>query len=80
MKAEQEGADKRYEKLMQEEKVVGELAPLERQLIEPWTSLKVNSNSSVNDLNQAVAALRGLRNQIKTPEVDAASCSSYRKS
>ena len=54
----------------EQEKVVGELAPLERQLIEPWTS-KINSNSSVNDLNQAVTALRGLRNQIKTPEVDA---------
>ena len=53
----------------EQEKVVGELAPLERQLIEPWTS-KINSNSSVNDLNQAVTALRGLRNQIKTPEVD----------
>ena len=54
----------------EQEKVVGELAPLERQLMEPWTS-KINSNSSINDLNQAVTALRGLRNQIKTPEVDA---------
>ena len=57
-------------KMKAEQEVVGELAPLERQLIEPWTS-KINSNSSVNDLNQAVTALRGLRNQIKTPEVDA---------
>ena len=68
MKAEQEGAIKDMK--AEQEKVVGELAPLERQLIEPWTS-KINSNSSVNDLNQAVTALRGLRNQIKTPEVDA---------
>ena len=68
MKAEQEGVIKDMK--AEQEKVVGELAPLERQLIEPWTS-KINSNSSVNDLNQAVTALRGLRNQIKTPEVDA---------
>ncbi|MBO3322557.1 C40 family peptidase [Clostridium perfringens] len=68
MKAEQEGAIKDMK--AEQEKVVGELAPLERQLIEPWTS-KINSNSSVNDLNQAVTALRGLRNQIKIPEVDA---------
>lgn len=68
MKSEQEGAIKDMK--AEQEKVVGELAPLERQLIEPWTS-KINSNSSVNDLNQAVTALRGLRNQIKTPEVDA---------
>lgn len=67
MKSEQEGAIKDMK--AEQEKVVGELAPLERQLIEPWTS-KINSNSSVNDLNQAVTALRGLRNQIKTPEVD----------
>ena len=65
MKAEQEGVIKDMK--AEQEKVVGELAPLERQLIEPWTS-KINSNSSVNDLNQAVTALRGLRNQIKTPE------------
>lgn len=68
MKAEQEGVIKDMK--AEQEKVVGELAPLERQLIEPWTS-KINSNSSINDLNQAVTALRGLRNQIKTPEVDA---------
>ena len=68
MKSEQEVAIKDMKS--EQEKVVGELAPLERQLIEPWTS-KINSNSSVNDLNQAVTALRGLRNQIKTPEVDA---------
>ncbi|MDK0559497.1 NlpC/P60 family protein [Clostridium perfringens] len=68
MKAEQEGAIKDMK--AEQEKVVGELAPLERQLIETWTS-KINSNSSINDLNQAVTALRGLRNQIKTPEVDA---------
>ena len=68
MKAEQEGVIKDMK--AEQEKVVGELAPLEKQLIEPWTS-KINSNSSVNDLNQAVTALRGLRNQIKTPEVDA---------
>ena len=61
MKAEQEGAIKDMK--AEQEKVVGELAPLERQLIEPWTS-KINSNSSVNDLNQAVTALIGLRNQI----------------
>lgn len=67
MKTEQEGAIKDMKD--EQEKVVGELAPLERQLMEPWTS-KINSNSSVNDLNQAVTALRGLRNQIKTPEVD----------
>lgn len=68
MKAEQEGVIKDMK--AEQEKVVGELAPLERQLMEPWTS-KINSNSSINDLNQAVTALRGLRNQIKTPEVDA---------
>lgn len=68
MKSEQEVAIKDMKS--EQEKVVGELAPLERQLIEPWTS-KINSNSSINDLNQAVTALRGLRNQIKTPEVDA---------
>ena len=68
MKAEQEGVIKDMK--AEQEKVVGELAPLERQLMEPWTS-KINSNSSLNDLNQAVTALRGLRNQIKTPEVDA---------
>ena len=68
MKAEQEGVIKDMK--AEQEKVVGELAPLEKQLIEPWTS-KINSNSSLNDLNQAVTALRGLRNQIKTPEVDA---------
>lgn len=68
MKAEQEGVIKDMK--AEQEKVVGELAPLERQLIEPWTS-KINSNSSINDLNQAVTALRGLRNQIKTTEVDA---------
>ena len=67
MKAEQEGVIKDMK--AEQEKVVGELAPLERQLMEPWTS-KINSNSSLNDLNQAVTALRGLRNQIKTPEVD----------
>ncbi|MDK0890078.1 NlpC/P60 family protein [Clostridium perfringens] len=68
MKAEQEGVIKDMK--AEQEKVVGELAPLERQLMEPLTS-KINSNSSLNDLNQAVTALRGLRNQIKTPEVDA---------
>lgn len=68
MKAEQEGVIKDMK--AEQEKVVGELAPLERQLIEQWTS-KINSNSSINDLNQAMTALRGLRNQIKTPEVDA---------
>lgn len=68
MKSEQEVAIKDMKS--EQEKVVGELAPLERQLIETWTS-KINSNSSINDLNQAVTALRGLRNQIKTPEVDA---------
>ncbi|EOU1109415.1 TPA: bacteriocin biosynthesis protein [Clostridium perfringens] len=68
MKAEQEGVIKDMK--AEQEKVVGELAPLEKQLIEPWTS-KINSNSSLNDLNQAMTALRGLRNQIKTPEVDA---------
>ncbi|WP_300257632.1 C40 family peptidase [Clostridium sp.] len=68
MKAEQEGVIK--EMKAEQEKVVGQLAPLERQLIEPWTS-KINSSSSINDLNQAVTALRGLRNQIKTPDVDA---------
>ncbi|HBI6917743.1 TPA: C40 family peptidase [Clostridium perfringens] len=68
MKAEQEGVIKDMK--AEQEKVVGELAPLERQLMEPWTS-KINSNGSLNDLNQAVTALRGLRNQIKTPEVDA---------
>ena len=68
MKAEQEGVIKDLK--AEQEKVVGELAPLEKQLIEPWTS-KINSNSSLNDLNQAMTALRGLRNQIKTPEVDA---------
>ena len=67
MKSEQEVAIKDMKS--EQEKVVGELAPLERQLIEPWTS-KINANSSINDLNQAVTALRGLRNQIKTPEVD----------
>lgn len=68
MKAEQEGVIKDMK--AEQEKVVGELTPLEKQLIEPWTS-KINSNSSLNDLNQAMTALRGLRNQIKTPEVDA---------
>ncbi|MGG5460326.1 NlpC/P60 family protein [Clostridium sp. B9] len=67
MKAEQEGVIK--EMKTEQEKVVGELAPLERQLIEPWVA-KINSDSSINDLNQAVTALKGLRNQIKTPAVD----------
>lgn len=68
MKAEQEVAIKDMK--AEQEKVVGELAPLEKKLLEPWTE-KINANSSINDLNQAITALRGLRNQIKTPEVDA---------
>lgn len=68
MKAEQEGIIK--EMKSEQEKVVGELAPLEKQLIEPWID-KINANSSIDELNQAKTALQGLRNQIKTPDVDA---------
>lgn len=68
MKADQENIIKDMKS--EQEKVVGQLAPLERKLVEPWTA-KINSNSSINELNQAVTALNGLRNQIKTPEVDA---------
>ena len=68
MKAEQEDIIK--EMKSEQEKVVGELAPLEKQLIQPWID-KINENSSIDELNQAKTALQGLRNQIKTPDVDA---------
>lgn len=68
MKAEQEDIIK--EMKSEQEKVVGELAPLEKQLIQPWID-KINANSSIDELNQAKTALQGLRNQIKTPDVDA---------
>lgn len=76
MKAEQEVAIKDMK--AEQEKVVGELAPLEKKLIEPWTA-KINENSSITDLNQAVTALTGLRNQIKTPEVDAEAAQAIEK-
>lgn len=76
MKSEQEGVIK--EMKSEQEKVVGELAPLERQLIEPWVD-KINSNSTIDELNQAKTALQGLRNQIKTPDVDAECASAIEK-
>lgn len=67
MKDEQQGFID--EMKVEKQKVVAYLAPLERELIKEHIA-KINSSSSVDELNNAINSLRGLRNQIETPEVD----------
>ncbi|WP_300347811.1 C40 family peptidase [Clostridium sp.] len=67
MKADQENIIKDLK--ADQEKVVGELGPLEQKLAEQWTD-KINSGSSIDQLNQAITALTGLKNQIKTESVN----------
>ncbi|MGL5243698.1 MAG: NlpC/P60 family protein [Sarcina sp.] len=50
-------------------KVIGQLAPVERQLISEFVNVINNSNSSITDLNNAITALRGIKNQLETDEI-----------
>lgn len=54
---------------VEKSKIISQLTPLERELAKPYIS-KINSNSSIDELNNAINALRGLRNQIETSTVD----------
>lgn len=53
----------------EKKKIVSFLAPLERELIKDYVA-KINSSSSIDELNNAINSLSGIRNQIETSEVD----------
>ncbi|MPQ43254.1 bacteriocin biosynthesis protein [Clostridium tarantellae] len=67
MVAEQEGII--VQRKEEKSKIIGQLVPFERQLISSFVDIINNSNSSIEQLSTAITSLRGIKNQLETPEI-----------